>query len=554
MNHCIRTILKTACLVSLLLTAPNTLSIHTDEFREFSDSEITVLGAYLAFYGRPADPEGLAFWAGKLEDEGGNLDSIIDAFANSQEYDDRFGNLSISDLVANLFQQQFGRDPDAAGLDFYVSSLESGVRTLQAIAIDILLGSQNEDSEVANARLEASAYYIQTLEDLLATDVGLPAEELAEIIAAIGADDYDAATEIIDELVDELIHTDTGSFSNSAGLDHEDPSNPTYTMTLSAEQEVYISVSSISVDAYLYLLDEQGEVIAEDDDSGGDSNPLLQGILPAGLYFVVVATYFEGESGSFELEAQPEEGGVLNLRNVLDGPGFSDYASLGGSVTDADTGLPISGASIEVIGLISGYNSVSLYTGSDGSYFTRILSNRVGNATFNAVASAEGCIASGIQFDVWDANRSSTINFVLGCDSGPGGTDVAGTWCGSYSFTGPIGECTTTSSGSLELVLNTQGDTFYGSSRLTGVEINTPGDCDTNFGTFNADGDIHNGTVTGTSFRSGVTYSVFGQSQSLTLQGSISTSSDGSNIRGDFDSYGGSFSVDRLNGGGSCSF
>ena len=64
------------------------------------------------------------------------------------------------------------------------------------------------------------------------------------------------------------------------------------------------------------------------------------------LYYVVVTTYFEGESGSFELEAQPEEGGVLNLRNVLDGPGFADYASLGGSVTDADTARTAQAATI----------------------------------------------------------------------------------------------------------------------------------------------------------------------------------------------------------------
>ena len=61
--------------------------------RDFSASEQTVLDAYIAFYGRPADAGGLAFWSGRLDSEGGNLDSIIDAFANSEEYDSRFGRL-----------------------------------------------------------------------------------------------------------------------------------------------------------------------------------------------------------------------------------------------------------------------------------------------------------------------------------------------------------------------------------------------------------------------------------------------------------------------------
>ncbi len=46
------------------------------QVREFTVYEDRVLDAYLAYYGRPADPAGLAFWADQLETEGGNLDSI----------------------------------------------------------------------------------------------------------------------------------------------------------------------------------------------------------------------------------------------------------------------------------------------------------------------------------------------------------------------------------------------------------------------------------------------------------------------------------------------
>ncbi len=193
MTHRFRVFLKAACLFALLTTSLSSSSIHTDDFRDYSDHEITVIGAYLAFYGRPADPAGLAFWSEKLKNEGGNLDSIIDAFASSAEFESRFGNLSNAQLVSNLFQQQFGRDPDSAGLDFYVNSLEAGTRTLQAIALDILLGSQNEDSVVANERFEASIYYIQALEDSQATHIGVAAEDLADVISAIDADGYEDA-------------------------------------------------------------------------------------------------------------------------------------------------------------------------------------------------------------------------------------------------------------------------------------------------------------------------------------------------------------------------
>ena len=38
--------------------------------RDFSDSEVRVLGAYLAYFGRPADHAGLAYWSDRLDREG----------------------------------------------------------------------------------------------------------------------------------------------------------------------------------------------------------------------------------------------------------------------------------------------------------------------------------------------------------------------------------------------------------------------------------------------------------------------------------------------------
>ena len=63
--------------------------------RDFSVYEVRVLEAYLAYYGRPADPDGLAYWSDRLLDEGGNLNSIIDAFGDSQEYQQRLVILAI---------------------------------------------------------------------------------------------------------------------------------------------------------------------------------------------------------------------------------------------------------------------------------------------------------------------------------------------------------------------------------------------------------------------------------------------------------------------------
>jgi len=164
------------CLLTLAISA---------NAREFSVSEDRVLGAYLAYYGRPPDPGGLEYWSGRLDREGGDINSIINAFGESQEYQERFGELSNVQLVTNLYDQLFGRAPDQGGLDFYVGKLDSNAWTLQKISLVILGGVQGDDIDIIDNRLEFSRYYVSDSENGGAGD--LSAEELASFINMIGA-------------------------------------------------------------------------------------------------------------------------------------------------------------------------------------------------------------------------------------------------------------------------------------------------------------------------------------------------------------------------------
>lgn len=60
----------------------------------------------------------------------------------------------------------------------------------------------------------------------------------------------------------------------SGGLDPASSDNPRYTFTLPQAGGVRIELNS-TVDNYLYLLDRNGTVVAEDDDSGSDTNALI---------------------------------------------------------------------------------------------------------------------------------------------------------------------------------------------------------------------------------------------------------------------------------------
>ena len=72
---------------------------------------------------------------------------------------------------------------------------------------------------------------------------------------------------------------------------------------------ISISLSSREFDAYLWLYDAERQVVATDDDSGAGTDAYISLTLPAsGMYYVVVNTYSEGESGGYllSLRAGPQ--------------------------------------------------------------------------------------------------------------------------------------------------------------------------------------------------------------------------------------------------------
>ena len=115
--------------------------------------------AYVAYYGRPADPSGLAYWAGRMDQESGSLSSIIGAFGNSDEFNRRYGGLTYSQLIDTLYQQTLGRAPDAAGKDWYMSQLATGRTTLQTITLDLLGGATGTDALTVANRLDVANHY-----------------------------------------------------------------------------------------------------------------------------------------------------------------------------------------------------------------------------------------------------------------------------------------------------------------------------------------------------------------------------------------------------------
>jgi hypothetical protein len=64
-----------------------------------------------------------------------------------------------------------------------------------------------------------------------------------------------------------------------------------YPVTLTADTSVDLRLDSAAFDAYLILLDSKGNLLAQDDDSGGGTNSRIVQDLPAGTYYVVAKPF-----------------------------------------------------------------------------------------------------------------------------------------------------------------------------------------------------------------------------------------------------------------------
>lgn len=100
---------------------------------------------YMAYYGRSADDAGAAYWAARLAAMGGDVTNMASAFAQSEEATRLYGGLGHQMMVNTIYQQVFGRDADAAGLDFYMTQLHTGAMTQDRIMLNILDGARDQD-------------------------------------------------------------------------------------------------------------------------------------------------------------------------------------------------------------------------------------------------------------------------------------------------------------------------------------------------------------------------------------------------------------------------
>lgn len=145
---------------------------------------------YIAYYQRPADPDGLAYWVNQIE-ENGSWEAVAGAFGapENEEYQGLYGDKSRADLVAELYQSAFGRVAVQEEIDFWVASEHSDMN----LGFAIISGAQNDDKALIENKVAFS--------ELLAAEVDQAGYvALTDVKAALAA--VTAETNVADAVAD----------------------------------------------------------------------------------------------------------------------------------------------------------------------------------------------------------------------------------------------------------------------------------------------------------------------------------------------------------------
>ena len=383
-------------------------------------SENFVQQLYVSYYGRPAESEGLQYWADRADDEGQS--AIVNAFGESQEFQDSYGDLSNEELVNNLYQQLFSRDADDAGLEYYTGVLESGDKSLSEIALTISNAAQGSDMDIRDARIEAADAYT----------------------AKAGAENYSVST--AKDLLQSIDATDTQGDLDAALAQIEDlptqSAGEGETFTLTAETDIVTGTDGDDVflapDGSFQTFDQIDggagrdtlRVEAGDSVTGDISNVEVLSVEGDALTTVNAASIDGLERINFvDTETAP---GVNNLsenqtvgfeNSGADGTIFSEVTLAEGNTTvnvalnNSDVSIEDTGSTAKTLNLSS--EGTSAFAASGNSNFASNL-NMVSVAASGELTLSGGSFGVDVDGDVTFDASASTGNITVSDDASTG--------------------------------------------------------------------------------------------------------------------------------------
>lgn len=118
---------------------------------------------YIAYFNRPADVTGLAYWVDQATKNGGSTAAVANAFSASAEYKAIYAGLSSAQIINTIYQNLFGRGAEPAGLSYWALRLDNGTFNIGNIALSVMQGAQNADATAVASKATAAAAFTNGL-------------------------------------------------------------------------------------------------------------------------------------------------------------------------------------------------------------------------------------------------------------------------------------------------------------------------------------------------------------------------------------------------------
>lgn len=129
-----------------------------------SDNLLKIQSLYVSYFNRPADPAGLKYWNDVLTSNPGSLKDIARTFALSAEFRLEHADDSNREIVEEIYENLFGRDPETGGLNYWTDLLDRKVITIDNVATHISSAAIGLDKVIFDGKVAAANLFTQRLD------------------------------------------------------------------------------------------------------------------------------------------------------------------------------------------------------------------------------------------------------------------------------------------------------------------------------------------------------------------------------------------------------
>ncbi len=266
-------------------------------------SATQVQEAYLAYFGRPADAGGLAYWQTQSD-----VSTMDVGFAASTEYANLYANMNSTQRVTQVYQDVLGRAPDTAGLNYWSGQLDAGSQTISSLVATILNAVLTEpaggtDINTIDNRLTYAASFT-TAVSASAADIasysGTAASNAARVDMSSVVDTTTSLTEALNTLATSIANLTPSSLDISGYTGIHNLSTTTPAVSI-------LNINSSSANASLLNM---ASAVTINDNNSNDSSTLT--LTHAGVsQNNSVAVNFNG-GGNLTLNSTSDSSVVLN--------------------------------------------------------------------------------------------------------------------------------------------------------------------------------------------------------------------------------------------------